>query len=226
MATAVPASVQTTPAVKNFGSMKQDVANYVQMGDAPTELGIAGDAINSAISELNAFNWSWNLVYTDITFAASTGDYTIPANFRKPRKFIVMDSAGSEKTILAWEDPKTFMDYYKADNTDGTPHSYTVFNSVEYQTLSLNVPASSSWVASNPTGRLWYFRRLARLESDSDVLVAPHEVEAWLKWQARWEVAAVYDDAGASKIDRAAMKASMLWRNIRRTETDTQSDFL
>jgi hypothetical protein len=195
----VVGSSSPTPAVRAFSDLKNEVARYVKAPNDTDALAAAGSCINNAIRRLNTRAWQWSLTYQDITLAASDASYSLAAAFKAPRHAELLDSSGNAKMRLDWALPKNFLEQFEDRSTNGDPHAYTVLNFQDAGELLLSAPPSSSFVSAYPTLRLWYFPRLQVLAGDSDVMdECPSEVELFVTWYAKAEMAATYDPGLAS----------------------------
>ena len=226
MAVAVSTTSAQTPLGANFGGLKSAVAAYVQGQNLPGVLGDAGVAINSAIDRLNTRNWHWLNKQSDISLVADTRTYTVPANFKRPRKLEKLDASSK---VVGWYDyqmPKDFLDTNWNDETSGQPYLYTVRNAVDDRLLTLNVPPTSAFVTAWLTARLTYFARLGHFASDGDTLgsiEAPPESKNFMLWYARWEIASMRGSPTQVRDARTAWRDE--WNRLMMDDTNEQTDW-
>jgi len=192
--------------------MKDEVARYVQSPDDAEARRIAGDGLNEAIRELDARRWSWMETSHDITLSASTATYAVPANYKDTIWVEFLDSGGSRRGWLDYQDPITFLSDRKDDTSDGTPEICSVVNSYDSAVLTLDVPVSSSFASTYPTLRHYYWARVQIMVADSDTVNVPTEVESFILWKAKAYMAAVYD---TSKYQIAEGKAEIAMGRLR-----------
>lgn len=227
MSIAVGTTSALTPLNSNFAGLKKRVAAYVQGSQLTSVLADAGLALNGAIDKLNTRNWHWLNRQSDLTLVADTSTYTVPANFKRPRAAELLDSSNNKKGYLSFQIAKEFQDTQWEDATSGSPRFYTVRNAVDDRLLTLNVPPSTSFVASYPTIRLTYFARLGHFSDNGDTLgdlEAPPEIANFLVWYARWDLATQRGAAG--QIDRAEKAWRIEWKDLVVDDTDEQTDYI
>ena len=224
MSVGVAASTAATPLAKNFAGLKRYVVNYDQGTNDPHLLNVAGEAINAGIHQMNTRIWKWSMTRQAITTVASDPDYSLNADYHKPRTLFRVNTDGNREGRLSWLDPKSFYDEHTWSNTGGTPGVYTVDRPLQTRLLLLNYAPTSDWVASYPTLHFYYLPRITLLSSDSDTMdtiKVPPEVWLLLGWYARWDFA-MSRDQSVSKIDRA----DRMWRDLfKRLETDDNDEY-
>jgi hypothetical protein len=204
MGSGLPASSVTSPTNSGLNALKERVADSVGMGGEDRALQLAESGINNAIRRLNGRLWSWATTTADITTVASQGDYTatdgVPTDYKGPRSLMLLDSSSQEVRRLVWVDPKIFEAEYQDRSADGTPLAYTIKNIHDNLTLYLSTLASASWVASNPTMRLRYYKRLGYYAGNGSLQI-PSEAELMIEYFARAEIASVVRPGSAHRLD-------------------------
>lgn len=202
MAVGVPSTAVLTPGNKNYAQSKRFVVNYVQGADDAELLDLAGDEFNNGIDRLNARVWNWNIKRQDITLVASTAEYDISSDHKKPRKLQLLDSSSYVVKAIGYCDTKTFWERHSNSATAGAPDKYTIETPLQRGKLVLDPIPGASFVSSYPTARLQYYARVEHLTQDADVLKAPPEVWQFVAWYARWALA-LDRAAPANIVDRA-----------------------
>ena len=226
MSVTVGATTAQTPSQANFGSLKGSVAAYVQGQNLPSVLSDSGIAVNAAIDHLNTRNWHWLGRQGTITLTADTRTYSVPANFKRPRKFSKLDT--NSKTVGRYDYliPKVFLDCDFDNTASGSPTVYTVRNASDDRLLTFDVPPSTAFATSWPTGTLSYFARMQHFADDGDTigdLLAPPDVRNFLLWYARWEMAGIRGTATqVQEADRAWNRA---WVALMKDDTNEQTDW-
>ena len=215
MGVVVTGSASPTPGTSTFATLKSRVARYVLSPDSSDVTAIAADAIRDAVNEINTRRWNWNLVYQDVVLVADDADYDLATPFKGPFKAELLDSNNKCLGYLGWMDNHQFLREYSQRDTSGDPYHYTVENPHEYGQVVLSAPPSSSFVASYPTLRLWFYRRVQPQVYDSDLLDIPSEVESYIEWQAKAYLASEYDP---SKLSYAQSRADRLWAKLQRDD--------
>jgi hypothetical protein len=174
--------------------MRKEILRYVKLPNDAEALDIANDAINGAIRVLNRHVWSWTLVSTDITLVADQRDYTVPSNVKAPRRLFRVNSSSEEDGWLDYKDPQSFMIEHPRVTASRASRVYTLENVHEYGQLTLEYPASSTFISNYPTLRFWYYRRVPLISESAGAatLDAPNEVDEFVRWYARYEVATLY----------------------------------
>lgn len=220
MAIVVEGSYSGTPSTNTFSALKTQVARYVLMPNDDEGIAVAGEAINDAILEVNVANWYWSLTTEDVTLVADDADYTLGATFNTPRALEFLDSSDLPTRGCGFEDWKTFLIMHPKRNISGTPTVYTLRNVHGDGLLQFDHPIGSSFLASYPTARVHFYKRISVLEADTDVPDVPSEVELYIKWSAKRYMASIYDPA---KYGMADTQANKTWNALRRKNT-TESD--
>lgn len=214
----VVGSYTESPGQRSLSSLATEVARYVKMPNIPEALQVAKDGINEGIRRLNMVNWEWSLTYQDLTLVADTADYDLAARFRASRMMELLDANGKTLTApLSFLTPREFSLCYPNRTQSGSPGAYTAFAVHESGQISFSCPLSAGFVSQYPTARLWYYQRVAYLTSDSDVVDAPSEVESFLVYIGKAEVASVFDEA---KERSARANAEDVWRKLRAAHQD------
>ena len=215
-----------TPLQPNFGGLKKSVAGYVQGASLTAVLSDAGVAINSAISKINTSTWHWLNKQTTLTPTADSKTMTIPADFKKPRSLMRLDSNSKEQGRITFQIPELFLGSEWDDSTSGDPSHYTVRNPSDDRLLTLNVPVSSGFLTLFPTLRLTYYARLLHFAGDGNTLgdlEAPPEMAEFLEWYAKWKVASTR--GSGTQISAANTAWKELWRDLRADDFDEQTDY-
>ena len=206
-----------SPAATAFSALYGRALNYV---GAPTDTDattIAKEGIVAGIKRINTRTWSWSLAAATVTFVSgeSGREYLVATNFKSPRSFELLDASSRIAGRLYWEDPKTFDRDFENRASANDPTHYTVFNPFDNGYLTINAAPTAAWVVSYPTGRLRYYKRVAFLSADAEVLAAPTEVEEFLVWHARMVLAAHFD---FDKLPFAERQAERFWRDLIRDD--------
>ena len=212
MAEQTAGSFTQSPAVTQFSVLYGQVQSYVMSPSDTSAATLAKRWINDAIRKLNQRNWSWSLAAATITFTAGEGgrEYALQTNYKAPRSFELLDSSSRIVGNLAYRPPRTFDEEFP-DRASTDPSAYTVFNVLDNGYLTLSGPPSSGWVTAYPTGRLRYYKRIALLSGDTDLIVAPTEVEPFVLWRACADAAAFFVP---SKVAYADQRANEEWRAL------------
>ena len=168
------------PAAESLQAIQKAVAGYVLMPTDDEMLDCALQGIRRGVDRLNSRTWNWALVYQTITFVAGTQEYPLDAQFKQPRNFALRDSAAVDRdrlSYLAWGDFLKEVQY----DASGSPCYYSASNPNLYGVVRLDVSPSSSFVSTYPTGRLWYYRRVAYPVATGTSLDVPSEATMFLQ---------------------------------------------
>jgi hypothetical protein len=191
-----------TPASAPLGEILKDVAGYVLMPLDDEVLDVARQGVKAAIAKLNTRTWNWALTYSTVTFAAGTQEYDLDQSFKQPRNFSLRDTNGLDRDRLNFLPWGSFLKDCQWGVT-GSPEYYSVTNPQIFGVLRLDMSPSAAWVAQNPTGRLWYYRRI-QLPTDTGALNVPHEVGDYVREYAQGFAADRYAvDKAREAYDRA-----------------------
>jgi len=224
MAIAVPSSVTQSPGHDSANEIQKYIASYAQAASDPEYLALALDAANNGIDYLNTRPWFWNLKSDDITLTADGNDYDIANDVKKTRKLQLLDTSGNEYRSLKWMDPKTFWDCYQDRSASGDPAAYTVISGTTLGTITFNVATSAAFIAMYPTARLRYMARLSHLSTGGTFTDGPPEVDGFVRWYGRWDLACSLD-LSPSVIDRAERHWRQWWKQLVADDNDVDTDF-
>jgi hypothetical protein len=220
MATATGSGTSPTPGHRTAGTLIRAVLTYVQAPDDSELQEVARECLNSAIAFVNARRWNKLTSQTDLSMTASDDDIGVPADFKEPLSLFELNSSSERVKRVPFLPLQTML--FERENTTvaGNPQHY----SINYKTreVILDVPPSSGYVATVPTMRLHYFRRLAELSNDSSTIDNEPEFDWFLIWQARAEIAMIRDPG---KVMFAQRRAQEILRELRRSDTDQMTDW-
>lgn len=175
-----------------FSTLKGRIARYVNLPDSPEALREAGEAANGAISYLNGWPWQWSLRTQLVTLSADVATYGLDRQFRSATSALLLNSSDKPQQALVWQEPK-ILDWIEPDRTSSTdPRYYTVRNAHDDGLVTLIPPPSSGFVARFPKLQINFHSRLLTLVDDSESLDAPHEVQEFVVWYGRAEMAAIH----------------------------------
>lgn len=193
MSRAIASVIAPSPANDSLAEMQNEVARFVLFPDVDEVLDIAGQEIRNGIKYVNTRVWQWNITWLDITTVLDQADYKMADDLKVSFMLQRLDSNGDSRgQPLRYMDYKTFVFRYPNSDKSGSPTAYSVVNNIDTTMLSLSVPCGQSFVDSYPTLRHYYYRRLAELSLPNQRLIAPPEVELFIKWYAKEKVAAVF----------------------------------
>jgi hypothetical protein len=179
------------PYAESLQAIQKAVAGYVLMPTDDEVLDCALQGIRRGVDRLNTRTWNWALVYQTITFVSATQEYALDAQFKQPRNFSLRDSGAVDRDRLSYLPWGSFLKECQWDQS-GTPCYYSASNPNLYGVLRLDLAPSSSFVALYPTGRLWYYRRVAYPVATGTSLDVPSEVSAFLQATAEGYAAGRY----------------------------------
>jgi hypothetical protein len=160
------------------------VAGYVLMPTDDEVLETAAAGIRRAIDRLNTRNWNWALTYDDITFVVDQVDYQLDTQFKNPRNFETNDASGNSTGRLMFVPWANFLKENAVVSGSGTPYSYSASNVNLLGTVSLDIPPNATFVTATPTGRIWFYRRIAYPAAASTSLDVPSEVVGFIQASA------------------------------------------
>ena len=123
----------------------------------------------------------------------------------------VIDSNSKEIRPIEFLPPKEFALAFPYQVTSGSPCHYTVKNAHADGLITTDVPVSASYITIYPKWRHYYFARVIYPASSSAIFDVPNEVESFLLWRAKEEMAA---DFKPDKVTYAKSKANKHWREL------------
>ena len=207
----------------NLGTLCTLAAGYCLMPDDPEAIEIAAAGVRQAVNRLNTRKWRWAMASQTITFVVDQKEYNLNENFKAPRRFVMLDPNGRDQFRLDYKEYAVFADENLIWITgSGDPYCYSSSNSNDFRTIILDLAPSSNWIAKYPTGRLWYFRRIAYPVQSGDPILVPSEVGSFLLASAEAFCASRY---APNKEPSARLRAEELLRELRIDDLDTQTDW-
>ena len=221
MTKTLQSSTALVTAPDSFATLKRYVVDYVQGGNDPELLDVAGRAINRAIDRINAKTWQKQIARQTFTTRLNTAEYTLNKDFKDPINLSLMNSGQYPAKRLPYKDYKSLeIENPNAENA-GTPTHYTVH--YHRRTLVLSLDPAQSFVDDYPYMALLYHNRLAYLAGDSDRHGADPEFNGFIGWLARADIAAVRGERSLAQTAKA--EASDIWRDLRESDNNTVTDW-
>lgn len=201
-----------TPGGKTFSELKSDVAKFILSPNDQDILQTAGEGIVDALRKINSVNWFWMLTSQDIPLVASTRTYSLAGQFKAPRHAEILRPDGTNAGRVYFLEGKSFSDETANSTASGSPSHYTIYNAQDSLTVSFNIAPDAGFVASYPTVRLRYHKRIQYPVNNSDVIDVPPEVESFILWHAKSYIAAIH---APQKVAYAEGKAQEMWKLLR-----------
>lgn len=128
------------------------------------------DCVNRARNEINMHDWRFlKRTVTSTAFVASTQTYSLPAAFKSPGFFRVLDSNGKPYRDLQYMDDIDMTHVVPQQTLTGTPSAYSLRNSFNDGLISF-YPVPGTTEASSYTWAGEYFTRIANINDDSTAL--------------------------------------------------------
>ena len=103
MAKTLGASTAYVTAPDSFASLKRYVVDYVQGGDDPDLLDVAGRAINRAIDSINMRHWQKLVGIQTIATTLNVTDYSLNNDVSAPRSLALLDSSDAPTASVSPE---------------------------------------------------------------------------------------------------------------------------
>jgi len=172
-----------TPYADTLGNVQKAVAGYVLMPTDDEVLETIFVGIRRGIDRLNSRTWNWALTYQTITFVAGTQEYTLDQSFKQPRNFSLRDTNSVDVDRLSYLPWGTFLKECQWD-ASGTPFYYSASNPNLFGVIRLDLSPDGSFVATYPTGRLWYYRRIQYPNATGTAIDCPSEVIRFIQASA------------------------------------------
>jgi len=207
-----------TPIGETFGAIQKAVAGYVLMPTDDEVLDCAAQGIRRAIDRMNTRNWNWALTYSTITFVAGTQEYGLDQAFKAPRNFALRDSATTDVGRLSYLPWGSFLKECQWEGT-GNPTYYSANNVNYFGVIRLDVAPSASFVATYPTGRLWFHRRVQYPSATGTSLDVPSEAVAYIQAAAEGYTA---DRYAVTKARDAYMRSERMMMDLIRDDCHGQ----
>lgn len=159
-----------------------EIADYEGGKTRPETIERARKTLRRVTQKLNGMSWRFNRVETDFDIdtdvvSGTTNEYTLPADFYKPRRMQLVDSSSPADTreyvpYVDWDD---WARERAAQNRTGSrPLMYTTDNIHETGRMFIDPPKATT--LTYPTMRLFYFRRII-FPADNAVFNVPQEFE-------------------------------------------------
>lgn len=172
------------PPADTYGLVQKLVAGYVLMPTDDEVLEAAAAGIRRAIDRLNTRPWNWALTYDTITFVAGTQEYTVDQGFKAPRNFSLRDASAVDTDRLKFLPWGSFLKEIQDGRSSGSPLYYSGANVNGFGVIRLDLSPDANFVSLYPTGRLWYFARVAYPASSGTSLGVTSEAVAFIQASA------------------------------------------
>lgn len=169
-----------TPSSQPLNTVITSAAGYVLMPVDEEVLDAGLQGVKRAIDRMNTRTWNWSLTYSDVTFVAGTQEYDLDQSFKAPRNLSLRDANGRDRDRLNFLPWGSFLKDCQWGET-GSPEYYSVTNPQIFGVLRLDMSPSAAWVATNPTGRLWYYRRIQYPTQTGTHLEIPPEATSFVQ---------------------------------------------
>ena len=151
-----------------------EMASYVGGEASVLQLARAAASYDGAVRAFNDVYWKFNRLVNDITLTAGA-TFSLTSAFAAPVRACLVDSNDKEVSPVTWVEWGAFVDAKQPDTGTGTaPEWYSCRN--VHETGVVNVWPTLGSTLTYPTLRIYYFRRIARVTSDTERLNVPEEV--------------------------------------------------
>jgi len=221
MAKTLQSSVALATAQDSFATLKRYVVDYVQGGDDPELLDIAGRAINRAIDRINAKTWIKLLARQTFTTTLNTAEYALNKDFKDPINLSLLNSGQYPAKRMPYVDYKSFEMEYPNAESPGYPTRYSIY--YHTRTLVLSLDPAQPFVDAYPYMALLYHKRIPYLAKDSDRQETTPEFNGFIGWYARSDLAATRGERGLANDARG--EAGSIWRDLRESDNTTDTDW-
>ena len=177
-------SATTSPATTANRTRSQAVVElcyYVGGDDDADAKTRAGTAWDRAVRDFNSVLWKFNRLSQDYTLPTdfdSSGEATLPTNFRGAVRLMLCNSDGETVEQIEYRDWRvwTITDPYQVAGGNAVNY-YTSRNPHVDQTFIIDPIPDQTATFTYPTLRLFYSQRIELAAADDEVLDVPVEVE-------------------------------------------------
>lgn len=221
MAKTLQSSVALATSQDSFATLKRYVVDYVQGGDDPELLDIAGRAINRAIDRINAKTWQKMIARQTFNTRLNTAEYTLNNDFKDPINLSLLNSGQYPAKRLPYVDYKSMEIEYENAESAGCPTRYSIY--YHTRTLVLSLDPAQSFVDDYPYMALLYHKRIPYLAKDSDRQETTPEFNGFIGWYGRADLAATRGERGLAT--DAKREASDIWRDLRESDNNIATDW-
>lgn len=217
--TIIPASTAYDPAPLTRGDLLTKILNpFGRTKDDPIDRAVGEGGIRSAVNDLNRRTWRWNEKTTTYALEVDDFEFQVPQDFKSSRVLRRIREDGRPRfQPLVFVGEKNFRKFERRTIQTVRPRVYTVF--FGSRLLRLDAPMKETDVSQTPTMRLDYFSRLSVPTTDAGVIGAPPEVEEYILWRSRAEVASNFGDEGANPASDMQMANIILIDLVRDNRT-------
>ena len=203
------------PSAQNFGALKDSVLRYLKLKDDTEADTLAGLAIRSALLRLHAYPIKSMLSTADLTVTTGSHEVTLPSDYNMAFSLHRLDSNDRRDGRIIQRREEDF-DAVNEDSeaVPGVPSTYTVRGGGT--TLEFDRTPTAAEYALHPKVRLRYFKRLDTLVTATATFSISPEIEEFIVWHARKELAPIYD---AKMYPLAMQEASRALMDLIRRDT-------
>lgn len=203
------------PSARTFEDLKDSITRYLKLKDDAEADTLAGLAIRSALVRLSAYPLKSMLAEAELTLTTAFHTVTLPTDFNMSMSLFLLDTSNRRAGRIYFKREEDF-DYIVPDDeaVSGDPELYTVRG--EKSVLELDRTPTAAFVAANPKVRLRYFKRLDQLVTGTSTFVIAPEVEEFIVWHGRSQLAPLFD---AKMYPLAAQEANRALMDLKRRNT-------
>lgn len=186
-----PSSAVTSPGTtsnRTRGQAITELCYYVGGDDDNDARARAGTAWDRAVRLFNQNPWKFNRTVTSFTLPTdfdTSGEVSLPDNFRNPLRMMLVDSGGNTVNFISyikWREWTLRYPYQK--RLGGGPFWFTVRNPHSSPVLIVDPIPDPTYNYIYPTLTFYYHTRIALAAADDSTLDVPQEVDEAIFSQA------------------------------------------
>jgi hypothetical protein len=180
------------PAPYTFENLKDSILRYLKLKDDTEADTLASDAIRSGLVRLAAYPLKTFLATSDITTVAGQNTVSVPADFNVGLSVHLLDTSDHRDGRVFQRREEDFDQLLSEEQAvSGVPEVYTFRGGSTV--LEFDRSFTTAQQAVNPKVRLRYFKRVDNLVTSTATFSISPEVEEFLIWHGRKQLASIYD---------------------------------
>jgi hypothetical protein len=180
------------PSPRTFEQLKDSILRYLKLTDDTEADALAADAIRGGLVRLAAYPLKSMLSTAVLTMTTSTHELTLPTDFSMSFSLHLLDTNSLRDGRVVYKREEDFDYIVESDEgVSGSPEIFTVRGGGT--TLEFDRTPTTEVVSAHPTVRLRYFKRVDQLVSSTDTFSLAPEIEEFLIWFGRSQLAPLYD---------------------------------
>ncbi len=203
------------PSPQTFEAIKDNILRFLKLKDDTEADTLAGLGIRSGLVRLAAYPLKSMTETTELTLTTGSHKLTLPTDFNMAMSLHFLDTSDKRAGRIIYRREEDFDAIL--DNEEGVsavPSIYCIRGNSGQ--LEFDRTPTTELISAKPKVRLRYFKRVDNLVTSTSTFNITPEVEEFLTWFGRQQLAPIYD---AKMFPLAQSEAARALRDLIRRDT-------